>query len=1077
MKTLTTRLIVFLTILAVFPNVSLSQTQDEQNLKKYWDNRDRLGKYFIRIGSEPGMSLPCSQREPYNSFGSLNGMMKWADAPTHHGLYLLVLATEYELLKRDNKNADAVLNELYYALNAINRIDGIAERYISQDPSRTLDLNGWFLRDDVEESFINLWNNQGSSMEFVHSDSYKSQGNSPSSPSSSFFNAMNEPSWDQVAALLMGISFIKKYVPNVFVRPTSNDAGFYLVDEATAIVDRMMVWVTTYKDYKDANFVGKRNWCHSNPITGEKVGNGADWLFYLQAYPFAKIAENLTGNNYYIDYTRKQLFPTPGLLITIPMLRSENPLYLSSTLDELWNDNISDVAAVSVHTHDNAQKLLNIAALSKTLPRTSSTFNLNSVEWWSDHENIPFYLLMYDVLHDVAPPQNEYIKFRNLINDMQTCEGCHNFNTDNTTELLHGRGQSNWAKTNRWTNADIANSGNGEYGNYNSLDFMAFYNLFHLKYANELSLPSYGSGKEMICPCSIGDAKFIENEIEASNIYRSSSTIAYTHIIPKYPFTYNNINIKLQKYIVEDVDIQASTGKLEVYENIKYCGNKTLTINNGGILEVKNSSNTYTPEIIFSKGTSLIVEPGGIIRLEDNTKLIIDEGSILQFSQGTIIELNGENAVLEIRGNLVLMADANFKTVGNGFVRFNIPTVNNSPNITVNGNNCQMLFESTNIGDKKIEVSSNTNLYPPSNLKLFKLENSTAHLGVKAGIFLPCDFHIVGNTITRIPNLVDNSISGGGTRIHNGITIYAISHTQTISDNTFSDGKKALTLLNPQGFYDIKVHYNDFTNCDMGIQIRNGRSHIFANSFLDCGQAVQALDFARSIRFESNFIGGSNNTETGFGFEITSPNYGEVAIAGNAFNNTITGFHADKAAATLQCNYFYHNRQAIDALHSGNLNISSIVPSSGISLANGNPFLGGYNYFNIPTNKKGIRITTPWHLVSPNFLNSYINEGFNSFSNDNAGNYNHPSWETNRPTNTLSTISPDIIINNNYWGQQATTYTPPSSPYNYIDVNHGASIHFKIDENYTPRYILGTNSTSTTTCPVSDWTDALTIPS
>lgn len=92
-------LILLLLLLICFNKISLSQSESE-NLKKYWNYRDRLKKYFLKIGSGPGESLPAENRcegciQNGNVFTS---KLRWGDATIHLGYYIAVLASEYKLL-------------------------------------------------------------------------------------------------------------------------------------------------------------------------------------------------------------------------------------------------------------------------------------------------------------------------------------------------------------------------------------------------------------------------------------------------------------------------------------------------------------------------------------------------------------------------------------------------------------------------------------------------------------------------------------------------------------------------------------------------------------------------------------------------------------------------------------------------------------------------------------------------------------------------------------------------------------------------------------------------------------------
>ncbi|HRD37822.1 MAG TPA: hypothetical protein PLC65_04255 [Bacteroidia bacterium] len=106
---------------------SLKAQNDELNLQKYWYYKTRLNNDFIKIGMNPGESIPINQRGlgqkgyPTNSSNSSTGM-KTGDGISGIGLHLAALATEYSLLKMNNQNTDSVKHEIYCALNAVNRL-------------------------------------------------------------------------------------------------------------------------------------------------------------------------------------------------------------------------------------------------------------------------------------------------------------------------------------------------------------------------------------------------------------------------------------------------------------------------------------------------------------------------------------------------------------------------------------------------------------------------------------------------------------------------------------------------------------------------------------------------------------------------------------------------------------------------------------------------------------------------------------------------------------------------------------------------------------------------------------------
>jgi len=108
MRNLKPLLVVMGLLCLLLPRQSLAQTQNEQNLKKYWENRDRLRKYMVKIGPLQGESIPIRQRDRQTN------SVIWSDATSYMGYYIAVLASEYKLLKDANKSTTATENELFF---------------------------------------------------------------------------------------------------------------------------------------------------------------------------------------------------------------------------------------------------------------------------------------------------------------------------------------------------------------------------------------------------------------------------------------------------------------------------------------------------------------------------------------------------------------------------------------------------------------------------------------------------------------------------------------------------------------------------------------------------------------------------------------------------------------------------------------------------------------------------------------------------------------------------------------------------------------------------------------------------
>ena len=163
--------------LALGPSLPAQVNQELEN--KYWTYRDRYRNYFTKIGYEAGESQSAASIYQ-SSVQSLNYKLKnkqelatgqqntylmavdYGDAVIDQGWYMMVLASEYWLLKNKNQmHTDAykaLCNELYFAIHAMERLDGIAEKIFDRTQT-ALNYNGFFVRSDHQPDYLNGLNN------------------------------------------------------------------------------------------------------------------------------------------------------------------------------------------------------------------------------------------------------------------------------------------------------------------------------------------------------------------------------------------------------------------------------------------------------------------------------------------------------------------------------------------------------------------------------------------------------------------------------------------------------------------------------------------------------------------------------------------------------------------------------------------------------------------------------------------------------------------------------------------------------------------------------------------------------
>ncbi len=132
----------------VYSAIGQSNVNLELN-SKYWYYRDRLNYFMTGIGPKSGESLTFTDRlDIYNAINDNTIVID--DTPNELGFYIGVLATEYKLQSDEGANTILTARELFYALEALNRLD-TANSWTQEIYNTGLNccLDGVLIRDDL----------------------------------------------------------------------------------------------------------------------------------------------------------------------------------------------------------------------------------------------------------------------------------------------------------------------------------------------------------------------------------------------------------------------------------------------------------------------------------------------------------------------------------------------------------------------------------------------------------------------------------------------------------------------------------------------------------------------------------------------------------------------------------------------------------------------------------------------------------------------------------------------------------------------------------------------------------------
>lgn len=464
--------IFFLSFLAGY---SFAQTEEDVNLQKYWYYRWRFQNDFIKIGDQPGHSIPIQSRKGIQWVQDIEVV----DGTIYLGIYLSVLATEHRLLRENGSPHDLEKNkrELYYAIRAFERLDKAGEELFGL-PGK---VDGYFTRDDVRCDFLDSAVNPEN---YAHFNQLKTRAPGTTAihtiqtsdycypdPERSDLNdprIAGEMSQDQVVWLLMGFALVEKSTKPELDTVWLNDSTSVLFN-FNEEVRRHATNVINYMKYKIPHEAGKANWRIYRP-DGQLVHPGHNASGFR--YPFERI-----GHRLYTDRAENPIpFGKPKgrfvwnlMKIWLPYKNVNHPM-------------VSSLAAVSGHWGKNPEKT------AKRIFR----------KWRKDQWHL-VYLPMMAYLHDIDI--TKYAIYPEIQRELSRAPafGPYNFTDRDIFEAyatnqdlpLHTAGWNRHFKF--YSSRKKQEEGSADpyiyRGFYAGMDYMLLFNLHYLTHTD--SLPKY----------------------------------------------------------------------------------------------------------------------------------------------------------------------------------------------------------------------------------------------------------------------------------------------------------------------------------------------------------------------------------------------------------------------------------------------------------------------------------------------------------------------------------------------------------------------------------------------------------
>lgn len=593
----------------------LAHAQTDQDLNdKYWAYRDRFKNNFTVIGSDQGMSIPiCTRRVNWaHSMDQQNSAIYYSDATIYLGHYIQVLATEYKLLANAGQPTQSTLNELYYALRVIGRIDDPAEAYLyplhNMEGSST--TNGLMMRDDVPTFFSELHFNDEYSAVFnadahfttVHSDYaelivWNDQG---TAGQHRLMNPNNVQSLDQLLDIFTALYLTWKLVPDVVIQPTSEDAPMqlhsYLKNTVARFYSRLEEDNYFILEEDNDDHVSRGANCQPeapmfHDITLEMVGGADEYIDFLEAFYGIshEDAEDMAvddgirvfGNLIPISHETIEGFwaisnntnvpiSNDGFCFEIPAFGNNGPwCFFEEPLNE-----------------DNIHIMLQAATLAQ----------LWSFDYIKQNAMLPenafyWYPMLYSVLHANAQPLSMDQNFYRNFLASAPCLGPWADPNDMSSQAANG-----WASQSLLFHPDNAELGPNDpsfRGEYNGLDYMLYHNLYSLIWN------SGDLGEMNTCQC-------------LDQITPLEDIVDNLEVEPKFAF-YKEQGIAAPSYISHDLLVHGSNGKITLKNDLIVC-----------------SESGAPTTVTFDEGTSLDLYKGTNLIIKPNNKVVLTAGSTIQ---------------------------------------------------------------------------------------------------------------------------------------------------------------------------------------------------------------------------------------------------------------------------------------------------------------------------------------------------------------------------------------------------------------------------------------------------------------
>ena len=448
--------------------------------------------------------------------------------------------------------------------------------------------------------------------------------------------------------------------------------------------------------------------------------------------------------------------------------------------------------------------------------------------------------------------------------------------------------------------------------------------------------------------------------------------------------------------------------------------NSLVLIDQNGVLELGDKNPENNKAILrIRKGCVLMLKSGSTLLIHNNSQLIIEAGAELIYFPGAKIQLEGNEATLQIDGKLRLETGAVFTfTKGvnehTGYVKFrNAKGGYGEGSVEIGGDNVQFALLGTNkSSDVVLQVEGEMSFISPKGthrLKGFSLEKGKVLYGNSSSIKLDADVKLDQVEFDQLPWAVSGSSNA---------LVLENSKAVSIDNCQFSNlnfGLKYLGSKSDANLLDIK--HSNFVNCQVGMY---GHESILKLDYCTFNSNIEYGVYWANSESDLQVLNSSfNHNGRGISLQNRTSLSRYAFVESCDFGNNSYGMDAYHTQIAIACSRFIANEIGVQD-EDGVLNLGTDQTFSGV-LYSGN---GGNNTF--AYNKhSGIQVKGSLLFLN-NGRNNFIHTAGNTTCNFVLGDvaYSQATHEQSIPYKLKATDNywMDKPMNNNISNGSMTLY-------------------------------------------------------